>query len=164
MFVAMTCPPCFRVPSGQHVCSNDMPAVLPSPHRDGMFAAMTCPVFPRHGTSATPDMPSLQNSERGRILLCYKYAVPTGLGNTGMPLLQICRPYGTREHGGMSYATNMPSPTGLGNTGMPLLQICRPLRDSGTRACHCYKYAVPTGLFRHALIYSALVKTYLVGQ
>jgi len=50
---------------------------------------------------------------------------PTGLdGASGLPVLQICRPY----------ATNMPplcykyaAPTGLdGASGLPVLQICRP--------------------------------------
>ncbi|QTA87858.1 hypothetical protein [Desulfonema magnum] len=138
----------------------------------------------KHGLAIiATNMPSLRDSETRACHYCYKHAVPTGLGNTGLPLLlQTCRPYGTRKHGLAIIATNMPSlrdsetrachycykhavPTGLGNTGLPLLlQTCRPygtrkyglaiiatnmpsLRDSETRACHyCYKHAVPTGL------------------
>ncbi|QTA87091.1 Uncharacterized protein dnm_031190 [Desulfonema magnum] len=61
-------------------------------------------------------MPSLRDSQTRGECHCYKYAVPTGLANTGEShLLQICRPHGTRKHGGMSFATNMPSPRDFSN-------------------------------------------------
>ncbi|QTA87089.1 hypothetical protein [Desulfonema magnum] len=49
-----------------------MPRV-PKSREDGIFVAMTSLRVSK------PDMPSLRDSERRQILLCYKYAAPTGL-------------------------------------------------------------------------------------